>query len=138
MQRGFPQNGDILFVTEGHTMGFVAIINLNFKYVLAQRTICLQPYFYKYSTFIYYSLMSPIIQKYIKNMATGAAAMGVKSSKLKEFAIPLPPLSEQHRLVAKLDELMAYCDKLEMSIKESKEQNEKLLQQVLREALRGK
>lgn len=47
----------------------------------------------------------------------------------------LPPLSEQQRIVAKLDELMAYCDELEASIKESQQQNEQLLQQVLREAL---
>lgn len=50
----------------------------------------------------------------------------------------LPPLSEQQRIVAKLDELMAYCDELEASIKESQQQNEQLLQQVLREALEPK
>ena len=51
MVRGFPKNGDLLFVTEGHTMGFVAQIDLDFKYILAQRTICLQPYSYDYSSF---------------------------------------------------------------------------------------
>jgi type I restriction enzyme S subunit len=50
--------------------------------------------------------------------------------------IPLPPLPEQTRIVQKLDELMQTCDELEASIKESQAQNEKLLQQVLREALR--
>lgn len=49
--------------------------------------------------------------------------------------IPFPPLSEQKAIVAKLDDLMAYCDSLEESIKNSQKQNEKLLQQVLREAL---
>lgn len=52
------------------------------------------------------------------------------------FTVPLPPLSEQHRIVAKLEQLMRYCDELEQSIKESQAQNEHLLQQVLREALR--
>ena len=136
MVRGFPQNGDILFVTEGHTMGFVATIDLDFKYVLAQRTICLQPPFYDYSKFIFYSLMSPNIQNIIKNMATGAAAMGVKSAKLKELLIPLPPLSTQHQIVAKVDSLMQLCDSLEASIAASARENEALLQQVLREALR--
>jgi len=46
------------------------------------------------------------------------------------------PFSEQNRIVQKLDELMQYCNELEASIKESESQNEKLLQQVLREALR--
>lgn len=50
--------------------------------------------------------------------------------------IPLPPLTEQIRIVQKLDGLMQYCNKLEVSIKQSESQNEKLLQQVLREALR--
>lgn len=50
--------------------------------------------------------------------------------------IPLPPFSEQTRIVQKLDELIQTCNELEASIKESQAQNEKLLQQVLREALR--
>jgi type I restriction enzyme S subunit len=52
------------------------------------------------------------------------------------LVIPLPPLSEQLRIVQKLNELMQTCDALESSIKESAAQNEKLLQQLLREALR--
>jgi len=138
MVRGFPRNGDILFVTEGHTMGFVAQINLDFKYVLAQRTICLQPHTYDYSNCTFYFLMSPDFQHTIQLNATGAAATGIKSAKLKEMLIPMPPLSEQQRIFAKLDELMAYCDELEVSIKESQQQNELLLQQVLREALEPK
>jgi type I restriction enzyme S subunit len=136
MVRGFPKNGDILFVTEGHTMGFVAQIELNFKYVLAQRTICFQPYNYDYARCIYYFLMSPDFQKVVQQNATGAAAVGIKSAKLKEMHFPLPPLPEQQRIVEKLDELMRICDELEQSIKASQGQNEKLLQQVLREALK--
>jgi len=48
----------------------------------------------------------------------------------------LPPLVEQNRIGQKLDELILYCNELESSIKQSELQNEKLLQQVLREALR--
>lgn len=54
------------------------------------------------------------------------------------LTIPLPPLSEQHRIVAKLEQLMRHCDELEQSIKQSQTQNEQLLQQVLREALKPK
>ena len=56
---------------------------------------------------------------------------------MKGFPIPLPPLHEQQQIVAKLDELMAFCDGLEISIKENQGLNEKLLQEVLREALQG-
>ncbi|MCL4537402.1 MAG: restriction endonuclease subunit S [Nitrospirae bacterium] len=51
---------------------------------------------------------------------------------------PLPPLPEQHRIVAKLDQLMRLCDELEQSIRQSKEQTDMLLQAALREALQPK
>ena len=50
--------------------------------------------------------------------------------------MPLPPLAEQHRIVNKLEKLMKNCDELEISIKQNGEQNEKLLHQFLKEALR--
>lgn len=60
----------------------------------------------------------------------------INQNQLSQIPIPLPPLAEQNRIVHKLDELMQYCNELEASIKQSESQNEKLLQQVLREALR--
>ncbi|MDO9035406.1 MAG: restriction endonuclease subunit S [Methanoregula sp.] len=39
-------------------------------------------------------------------------------SKIKNALIPLPPLAEQHRIVAKVDALMALCDALESRLKE--------------------
>jgi type I restriction enzyme S subunit len=74
----------------------------------------------------------------IRELAQGGAQPNLNMSKVSNTIIPLPPLAEQQRIVAKLDELMQYCDKLEASIKESQSQNELLLQQVLREALEPK
>ncbi len=65
--------------------------------------------------------------------------MTVHSLKYEEFAqmpIPLPPLTEQHLIVQKLETLMQHCNQLEASIQQSQTQNQQLLQQVLREALR--
>ena len=50
--------------------------------------------------------------------------------------VNLPPLSEQTRIVKKLEELMNLCDELQASIGASKDQNELLLQGALRDALR--
>lgn len=60
----------------------------------------------------------------------------INQNQLSQIPIPLPPLAEQNRIVYKLNELMQHCNELEASIKKSESQNEKLLQQVLREALR--
>lgn len=73
------------------------------------------------------------------NSVTRGMKMPRLGTKEGELAlIPIAPISEQQRIVGKLAELMQFCDDLEESIKESQEQNELLLQQVLFEALEPK
>ncbi|MCM2477773.1 restriction endonuclease subunit S [Rhizobium sp. CG5] len=71
----------------------------------------------------------PLIKK-----QTGQA--NVSGSALKNMLFPLPPLAEQHRIVAKVDELMALCDQLETSLTSADETRKKLLDALLAEALK--
>ncbi|MBR0557480.1 restriction endonuclease subunit S [Ciceribacter sp. L1K23] len=66
------------------------------------------------------------------------SAVGLKNVNLTEFGaltFRLPPLAEQHRIVAKVDELMALCDQLETSLTSADETRKKLLDALLAEAL---
>ena len=56
---------------------------------------------------------------------------------LKNTLVPTAPLAEQHRIVAKVDELMALCDRLEASLSEAEAEadSRRLLEAVLHEAL---
>ena len=45
--------------------------------------------------------------------ASGAVVQNLNADKVRLLSVPLPPLAEQHRIVAKVDELMALCDRLE-------------------------
>ena len=83
----------------------------------------------------YLRFVQPEIKKAAYQMA---GQPNIKIPTLTELIIPLPPLSEQNRIVKKLEELMKYCDELEKSIGESKVQNERLLQRVLKDALSEK
>jgi type I restriction enzyme S subunit len=64
---------------------------------------------------------------------------GIKNSfrltDITQFLVPLPPLAEQHRIVAKVDELMALCDQLEASLAAAQTGKSRLLNAVLYEAL---
>ncbi len=88
------------------------------------------------NTFVMFLLSSSPMFIELSKLLRGMTRLRINTTQLKNLPIPLPPLAEQYTIVQKLDELMRYCDELEASIKESAAQNEKLLQQVLREALR--
>ena len=49
----------------------------------------------------------------------------------------LPPLAEQHRIVAKVDELMALCDQLEARLTTAQDLNQQLTQAILTTQLNG-
>jgi type I restriction enzyme S subunit len=55
----------------------------------------------------------------------------VNGSKLRKMMIPLPPITEQYRIVAKVSELMDLCDRLECEVTASRDQTGLLLESVL-------
>ncbi|MHC8400291.1 restriction endonuclease subunit S [Pseudomonas sp. MDT1-17] len=112
MTRGLPRLGDMLFTTEA-PMGNIALIDISEKFALAQRVICFQLHELQIGPFLKLAIMSTAFQMRLLNAATGMTATGIKSSRLKEIPVALPPLAEQYRIVAKVDELMALCDRLE-------------------------
>jgi type I restriction enzyme S subunit len=59
-------------------------------------------------------------------------------TKLKNIIVPLPPLAEQERIVAKLEKLMRFCDELEANIRQGIKNADQLLQTALKEALEPK
>ncbi|PIQ48702.1 MAG: hypothetical protein COW03_08785 [Cytophagales bacterium CG12_big_fil_rev_8_21_14_0_65_40_12] len=132
--KAYPKKGELLVVNIGAGCGTPAIIDIDFEFSFKNTAILkfnqglvsnklLNYYFVWKRDEIYAELTKGGLQPFLSLTI------------LNNINIPLPPLSEQQRIVAKLDELMQYCDELEVSIKESQQQNELLLQQVLREAL---
>ncbi len=59
----------------------------------------------------------------------------LEGSDYSDFAIPIPPLAEQYRIVAKVDELMDLCDQLEASLTHGENTRSRLLNALLHEAL---
>ena len=54
---------------------------------------------------------------------------------LNNLLVPLPPLNEQKRIVAKVDQLMALCDDLETKLQKSQKRNDRLMEAAVAEML---
>ena len=116
-------------------MGNAAVVRLQERFGLAQRVINFHPYGRLDSDFIVRQLLSPLFQTILGRMATGLTAKGIKAAKLKRLPLAVPPLAEQHRIVAKVDELMALCDALEAQLTTAANTSRQLLEATLHEAL---
>ncbi|MCY3941138.1 MAG: restriction endonuclease subunit S [Gammaproteobacteria bacterium] len=83
--------------------------------------------------FLYFFLLQKT--KEIKSAGHGVSMVHMTKKKMEQIVVPVPPLPEQHRIVAKVDELMALCDQLEASLSDMNTTRSCLLESVLRAAL---
>lgn len=130
MTRGFPKCGDILFTTEA-PLGNAAIIDLDGKFALAQRSICFQWHTPEISPFMLIQILALPFQSQLSDKSTGMTATGIKASKLKEIPVILPPYQEQIRIVSKVQELMSLCDQLEQQSLTSLDAHQQLVETLL-------
>jgi len=67
----------------------------------------------------------------IKASGNGIAMIHMTKERMEKLALPIPPLPEQQRIVAKVDELMALCDQLEQQTESSLTAHKTLVQTLL-------
>jgi type I restriction enzyme S subunit len=89
--------------------------------------------------YVHLCAVAPHARAYFSTHASGAQATMPKINQgiLLKLPIPLPPLAEQHRIVAKVDELMAICDSLESQIKAIQVEAGSMLESILFNTLNG-
>lgn len=94
--------GDVLLTTVA-TLGRSCVYENTTPYCFQRSVSIISTYIYNY--FLKYCFDSPYYQSLINEKATGTAQRGFYLNQLEESIIPLPPLSEQKRIVAKIEEL---------------------------------
>ncbi|MBW2602653.1 MAG: restriction endonuclease subunit S [Deltaproteobacteria bacterium] len=83
---------------------------------------------------IYYYVASPVVQEGFEERAAGTTnQIELNTGMVRMQAVPLPPLAEQKRIVAKVDQLMSLCDELEAKLKQSQSTAERLMGAVVNE-----
>ena len=85
--------------------------------------------------YLWIVLRSPFMVQCVEDNQRGQAYPAINDADFAVLPFPLPPLAEQHRIVAKVDELMALCDRLETSLDTADTTRQRLLEALLHEAL---
>jgi type I restriction enzyme S subunit len=132
-----PEHGDILYTVVGATYGRPVIVTTMRPFCVQRHIAILKPSRLMNSGYLLQLLSSPFIYSQATSSLTGTAQPTVALRPLRSFLAPLPPLAEQHRIVAKVDELMALCDQLEQQLSQADHQRRRLLEAVLVEVLLG-
>ena len=128
--------GDLLISITGD-VGMLGLIPENFgEAYINQHTAMVRPVDEMKGRYLAEFFRSPFAKDQFN-----APQRGIKNSfrltDITQFLVPLPPLAEQHRIVAKVDELMEFCDQLEASLATGDETQGRLVGAVLHKLLSG-
>jgi type I restriction enzyme S subunit len=117
--------GSVIYATVRPYLKNIAVIDKDFSppAIISTAFAILHPLSFIESRYLFYWLRSSSFEREVSAYAKGVAYPAISDSDLKGCFIPIPPLDEQKRIVAKVDELMALCDRLEAQQQEREQQH---------------
>lgn len=129
-------NDRTVLVSINGTLGNVAFYN-NEKIILGKSACYFNLTEGADKNFIKYIISSPYFLNYAHKEATGATIKNVSLKTMREFKVPLPLLTEQKCIIAKLDALSAETKKLEVIYQQKTADLEELKKSILQKAFNG-
>jgi type I restriction enzyme M protein len=130
------ERGDILIARTGGTIGKTFLVSeVPVTAVFASYLIRVQKAAAINDEYLKLFLESPVYWKQLEDGARGAGQPNVNGQTLGRMVVPIPPASEQSRIVARVRELMVLCDKLQNLLDTGLTQNRQLLEAILHHAL---
>jgi type I restriction enzyme S subunit len=129
-KRSLVEVGDILFSMIGGNIGNQVIVKDNREFSI--KNVALFKYYDKNATVpSYFKIYTENLASVLQESAKGGAQPFISLGALRTLVFALPPLAEQHRIVTKVDELMALCDQLEQQTEQSLSAHQTLVEVLL-------
>ena len=126
------KSNDVLLNITGASIGRVTTAPNDMEGARVNQHVCIiRPTSEILPRFLEMFLASPFVQNLIDNIQVGATREALTKAMIEQFEIPVPPLAEQRSIVAKVDELMAVCDRLEAQLHERQTQHAMLARAAL-------
>ena len=128
------QKGDVLIGMSG-SIGKLCVYNLQMPALQNQRTGLIQFFDKETGSFIRYFFKT--LENHLISKSKGVAVQNISAKEIESCFIPLPPLPEQHRIVAKIEELLTQLDAGITALKQAQAQLKRYRQSVLKAAVEG-
>jgi type I restriction enzyme, S subunit len=130
-----PEKNDIIY-TKGGTTGIAKLNDLDFEFSVWVHLAVLRIEKRRlYPPYIEMALNSPHCYRQSQQYTQGTSNFDLGLTRMIKITIPLPPLAEQRQIVARVDELMVLCDRLEAGIARGDDTRGRLLDALLHETL---
>lgn len=129
-----PEHGDVLYIKDGATTGIATINTLSEPFSMLSSVALLKPSIGILNKYLLKTLIAPFFYEEMRAGMTGVAITRVTLSKLNNAIIPLPPLAEQSRIVAEVDELIQVCDALAEKLATSRQLTQQLMKTLTEQA----
>lgn len=142
--RKIVKKGSVIYSTVRPYLLNICIIDKEFKCepIASTAFAILHPFSGLNENYLYHVLRSTMFISYVNSMMLGVAYPAINDANLLSGVIPLPPLEEQKRIVAKIEELMPYVDKYDVAYSEVEKLNKKfpedMQKSILQYAIQGK
>ena len=131
-----PSEGDILVTVTG-SYGIIVRVDTNRRFCF-QRHMALLKCCGNGTDYLFYALQSNTVKRYFDAIATGTAQKTVALNHLRNTIIPIPPVDEQKRTVARIEELFSIADSLGVAVDGLENAAKRLDKKILDLAIRGK
>jgi type I restriction enzyme S subunit len=130
---------DIVIARTGGTIGKTFLVkNIPLKALFASYLIRAIPSNTVFPEYLKFFMESPVYWKQLYDSAGGAAQPNVNGTSLSNLVVPLPPLSEQKRIVAEIERQLAKTKQLKEHIIANQQATEQLLKALLHQAFEVK
>ena len=131
--RKMVKEGTVIYSTVRPYLLNIAVIEEEFlpEPIASTAFAVIHPFCLMPSRYFLYFFRSPVFIRYVESVQMGIAYPAINDSQFFSGLISLPPLPEQHRIVAKVDELMTLCDQLETQHINAAAAHEKLVSHLL-------
>jgi type I restriction enzyme S subunit len=134
LRGGKIQKDDLVYCLRGATFGKVAFVTPYSKGAIASSLMIIRLIDLVDKRYIYYYFKSKLAYNQLRRFNNGSAQPNLAANDVRFYYLPLPPLSEQNRIVAEIEKQLAKTKQLKEHIIANQRATEQLLKALLHQA----